>query len=447
MKVLANYCIGDLHGREDLFFRLLEKIEFSPEKDKLYILGDVIDGSYGGIKIIRYLKANSESCVLVRGNHEEHFLYMKKAYDTFMLNPELKEKMKAVLEVYSEKLYEQIEKEFLEQVYKKGAEAIKATKVTKWIEDGNNSVRRDLLFCITQFMETIEYDQEFYKAARWIWRNLRGCYDIKNFALELFEQSEEDYQSIVEYLEKTPRRISLKINERDIVLVHAIQQISENVKFPNFIMLPHATTKNVTYIFGHEPVPKMHRSISQAYGYCGFSFDFRRVFAYCDDQNNRYYNLDLGSNPIVALCLENMNEYYVGIPSKRQNASEWEVPVDKIDGCGKSEVISVGMANFFDADTRKNVLIESGGKKKNLAYVTLNEGCYNFLMGIQVSKKKILYTRIDLLDYHNAFGIEGWFDGQSIEEVVRKVEADFELRVKSGELEDVYRILYGTEFQ
>lgn len=121
------------------------------------------------------------------------------------------------------------------------------------------------------------------------------------------------------------------------------------------------------------------------------------------------------------------------------------MPVDKIDGCGKSEVISIEMANFFDADSRKNVLIESGEKKKNHAYVTFKEGCYEFLIGIQVSKKKILYTRIDLLDYNNAFGIESWFDGQSIEGVVQKVQEDFTLRVESGELEDVYKILYGTE--
>jgi len=442
---MATYCIGDLHGREDLFFRLLEKISFCTEKDKLYILGDVIDGGYGGIKIINYLKSNSESCILLRGNHEEHFLYMKKAYDTFMLNSKLKEKMKNVLKVYSENLYEQIEKEFLVQVHKKGIEAIEEIKVRKWIDAGNNSVRRDLLFCIAQFMEAIEYNQECYKAARWIWGNLRGRYDIKDFAIELFEQSEEDYQSLVEYLEKTPRRISLQVGGRDVVLVHAIQQISENVKFPNFIMLPHATTKNVTYIFGHEPVPKIHKSISQAYSCCGFSFDFRQVFAYCDARNNRYYNLDLGSNPIVALCLDNMNEYYVGAPSKRKNASAWEVPIDKIDGRGGLEVISVEMANFFDAISRKNVLVEDGEKKKNRAYVTCKEGCYDFLIGIQVSKKKILYTRIDLLDYNNAFSIEGWFDGQPVEEVIQKVKEDFALRDESGELEDIYRVLYGEE--
>lgn len=442
---MATYCIGDLHGREDLFFKLLEKIEFSPDKDKLYILGDVIDGSYGGIKIIHYLKSNSESCVLVRGNHEGHFLHMKKAYDTFMLNQKLKEKMKAVLEVYSENLYEQIEKEFLAQVDKKGIEAIETTKVRKWIDSGNSSVRRELLLCIAQFMETIEYNREYYKEARWIWRNLRGRYDTKNFALELFEQSAEEYQQIVDYLEKTLRRVSLRIGGRDVVLVHAIQQISEKVSFPNFILLPHAKTKDVTYIFGHEPVPKIHRCISQANGCCGFEFDFRRVFAFCDDRNNRYYNLDLGSNPIVALCLDNMNEYYVGASSHRKNTSEWEVPIDKIDGYGELEVKPVEMANFFDGNTRKNILIEEGAKKKNRAYVTCKEGCYDFLIGIQVSKKQIWYTRVDLLDYNHAFAIEGWFDGQTIEEMIQKVKEDFEIRLKTKELEGVYQILYGTE--
>lgn len=445
MKLLANYCIGDLHGREDLFFQLLKKIEFNPANDKLYILGDVIDGSYGGIKIIRYLQENSISCILLRGNHEDHFLHMKKAYDLFMLNPKIKAEMKAVLEVYSENLYEQVEKEFLVQVQKKGVAAVETTKIRKWIEAGKDSTRSNLLLCMAKFMEAIEYEQEIYKKAKWIWGNLRGRYDTKNFARELFEQSVEEYQSIVDYLERTPRRISLQIGGRDIVLVHAIQQISENVSFPRFIMFPHAKTKDITYVFGHDPVPKMHRSISQTSGHCGFSFNSRQVFAYCDDKNNRYYNLDLGSNPIVALCLDNMNEYYVGFPSYRKNASEWEVPIDKNNGYENIEVNSVEMANFYDKNRRKDVLIEEGLKKKNHAYVTYREGCYDFLIGIQFIKKQILYTRVDLLDYNAAFIIDGWFDGQTIEEVVQKVKEDFALRVESKELDDVYHILYGTE--
>ena len=49
------------------------------------------------------------------------------------------------------------------------------------------------------------------------------------------------------------------------------------------------------------------------------------------------------------------------------------------------------------------------------------------------------------MDYNNAFSIEGWFDGQPVEEVIQKVKEDFALRDESGELEDIYRVLYGEE--
>lgn len=37
-----DYCISDIHGYYGLFCRLLDKIRFS-DKDKLYVLGDIID--------------------------------------------------------------------------------------------------------------------------------------------------------------------------------------------------------------------------------------------------------------------------------------------------------------------------------------------------------------------------------------------------------------------
>jgi len=43
---MSLYCIADLHGRYDLFLKALDKIKFDCEKDKMYILGDVIDGEF-----------------------------------------------------------------------------------------------------------------------------------------------------------------------------------------------------------------------------------------------------------------------------------------------------------------------------------------------------------------------------------------------------------------
>jgi len=442
---LASYCIGDLHGREDLFFQLIEKIEFDPQKDKLYILGDVIDRNYGGVKIIQYLKSHREACTLIKGNHEGHFLHMKKAYDVFMLNPRIKRTMKAVSEVYSEDLYRQIETGFVDEVRGNGIAAIEKEEIRAWIEKGTAATREKLLLSMAEFLESIECNEDVYKSAKYIWGHFNSQFCTKNFALELFEQSAEEYQSIVEYLEEAPYRVSLKINEKNIVLLHAVNTVNE--KLYNSNMFPHAKTNDIIYVFGHQPVSKMYRGISSPCGCCGFSFDFRQVFAYCDEKNNRYYNLDLGSDPIVALCLDNMNEYYVGKPSQRANASKWKVPTDKIGRNTEENIFPVEKAGFLEETTRKVIPFESGEKKKNRAYVTKNEGCYEFLIGTQYGKKRILYTRIDLLDRNYAFSIEGWYHGQPIEEVVQKVKEDFTSRSEAGELEDVYQILYGTELK
>lgn len=241
---MASYCIGDLHGRTDLFFSLLEKINFNVERDKLYLLGDVIDGNYGGIKIIKYLQANKGSCVLIRGNHEEYFLVMQRAYDKFMLNAKLKEGMEKLIEVYSENLFAQIEKEFLLSIKKKGIDVLNDIKINEWIEKGNIAVRQKLLINMAYFMEIIEYDEEIYKDARRILRKMRGSYDTKEFVKELFEQTEEDYIKIIDYIKNTSRKLELQIYGKNIVLSHSIRCIDEKRIFRSDIMFLHVNTLN-----------------------------------------------------------------------------------------------------------------------------------------------------------------------------------------------------------
>ena len=63
------YCIADLHGEQDFFFRMLEQIRFS-NADHLYILGDVIDRGTGGIDLLeQIIKAPNITKLL--GNHEQ----------------------------------------------------------------------------------------------------------------------------------------------------------------------------------------------------------------------------------------------------------------------------------------------------------------------------------------------------------------------------------------
>lgn len=437
---MATFCIGDMHGRNDLFFRLLDKIKFNPEEDKLFILGDVIDGGQGGIEILKYVKCN-ESCTLIRGNHESNLISMKKELDIFMLNYDYKKGIKPILEVYSDKLYEKIEKEYTKLIFKKkDKRVLENKKILKWIKSGNPSVRNKLISCMTDFVESINYDEELYKTASKIFKSLRGRFNTKESVIELFNQTEEEYKELFELLNNTPHKISLDINDRKFVLVHGIRQIDTSRFYSHNLMCPHAKTKDITYVFGHDPVPRYHEYIAKPYNNCGFSFEYHRIFAYCDHNNNFYYNLDLGSNPIAAICLDNMNEYYVGIPSERKNAKQW-LPLTDTKGIQNDELRVIDKAYFYDKVNDKMVNIETDND--NCAYMSLRKGCYEFLIGVDSENRRILYTRVDLLDYHPAFIIDNWYLEQTESEILDKVKDDFNNQCKTKELKGIYRILFG----
>ena len=63
------YCMSDLHGEEDRFHAMLEKIQFSGQ-DTLYIIGDVIDRSPGGVDLLLEIMA-ADNIHMLLGNHEQ----------------------------------------------------------------------------------------------------------------------------------------------------------------------------------------------------------------------------------------------------------------------------------------------------------------------------------------------------------------------------------------
>ncbi|MCV2361434.1 symmetrical bis(5'-nucleosyl)-tetraphosphatase [Paucibacter sp. TC2R-5] len=69
-----NYLIGDLQGCCDAFERLLLKIDFSPSRDRLYLLGDLVNRGPASLATLRRLMelGNSATCLL--GNHDLHLL-------------------------------------------------------------------------------------------------------------------------------------------------------------------------------------------------------------------------------------------------------------------------------------------------------------------------------------------------------------------------------------
>lgn len=72
-----DYCISDIHGNYDLFCRLLDKIKFC-DKDKLYVLGDIIDKGQDSIRLAKLLFSIPNVCCIA-GNHEYDFLKYYRA--------------------------------------------------------------------------------------------------------------------------------------------------------------------------------------------------------------------------------------------------------------------------------------------------------------------------------------------------------------------------------
>jgi bis(5'-nucleosyl)-tetraphosphatase (symmetrical) len=69
-----NYLIGDLQGCCDAFERLLARIDFSPSRDHLWLLGDLVNRGPSSLATLRRLHALGEAATCLLGNHDLHLL-------------------------------------------------------------------------------------------------------------------------------------------------------------------------------------------------------------------------------------------------------------------------------------------------------------------------------------------------------------------------------------
>jgi len=64
------YCISDLHGCYDEFMTLLKEINFDPQYDTLYILGDAVDRGNNPIECVDFVMKTHNVYFFI-GNHEQ----------------------------------------------------------------------------------------------------------------------------------------------------------------------------------------------------------------------------------------------------------------------------------------------------------------------------------------------------------------------------------------
>ncbi|HSH72135.1 MAG TPA: symmetrical bis(5'-nucleosyl)-tetraphosphatase [Methylophilaceae bacterium] len=77
---MSTYAIGDLQGCYHAFQDLLQKINFNPRTDKIWLVGDLINRGSGSLEVLRWVYQHRSNVVAVLGNHDLHALVVAEGF-------------------------------------------------------------------------------------------------------------------------------------------------------------------------------------------------------------------------------------------------------------------------------------------------------------------------------------------------------------------------------
>lgn len=71
---MPTYVIGDIQGCYEEFATLLDQIDFQTGRDRLWLVGDLINRGPDNVSVVRRVMEMGDAAITVLGNHDLHFL-------------------------------------------------------------------------------------------------------------------------------------------------------------------------------------------------------------------------------------------------------------------------------------------------------------------------------------------------------------------------------------
>ncbi len=77
---MTIYAVGDIQGCFDSFRRLLDLTRFDPARDRLWLVGDLVNRGPHSLETLRFVKDLGEAAITVLGNHDLHLVMLAEGH-------------------------------------------------------------------------------------------------------------------------------------------------------------------------------------------------------------------------------------------------------------------------------------------------------------------------------------------------------------------------------